>query len=276
MVGTVSDNAGQTIAGATVIALTPEGRTQATTTTNSAGAFVFSGLSAGNYVLQVFAAGFGPSRMITVTLGTGQNVTQDIRMDIGFATPAGPRQQGRQPASNGEPISLNLRTDIQKFFALMAELADLEADVDPSLSGTVTIRLTDVPWSQALDIVTRNYNLTHQVQGNRLRIGRNPASAQDKIVLQVDLYKNGVSMASPQIALLNMSKGSLSFGAAGVTLSLTPDRVGADRVAIDIEVSSGGLASRAHLVTSSNEPQRFAWTSGPDNLEARFTIVSNK
>ncbi len=42
--------------------------------------------------------------------------------------------------------------------------------VDPSVKGTLTIVLDDVPWDQALDIVLHNNDLDKQLDGNVLRI----------------------------------------------------------------------------------------------------------
>jgi type IV pilus assembly protein PilQ len=42
--------------------------------------------------------------------------------------------------------------------------------LDPSVKGTVTLVLDDVPWDQALDIVLKNNSLDRELQGNVLRI----------------------------------------------------------------------------------------------------------
>ena len=88
--GTVSDSAGAKIANATVIVSTPDGRTEMTGTTTATGGYSFAGLSEGQHVVQVFATGFGASRMLNVAVKNGANAQQDVRMDIGFVrTPEG-------------------------------------------------------------------------------------------------------------------------------------------------------------------------------------------
>src|SRR5262249_3881524 len=42
--------------------------------------------------------------------------------------------------------------------------------LDPTVRGTLTIVLDDVPWDQALDIVLKNNDLSRQLEGNVLRI----------------------------------------------------------------------------------------------------------
>jgi len=72
---------------------------------------------------------------------------------------------------SGEPISVNLKdVDLRDFFRLIHEISGLNVVVDPSVRGTLTIVLDDVPWDQALDIVLKNNDLDKQLEGNVLRI----------------------------------------------------------------------------------------------------------
>ena len=63
--------------------------------------------------------------------------------------------------------------DIKDFFRLISEISGLNVVLDPNIAGNVTLRLTDVPWDQALDVVLKNYNFGGQLQGNVLRIATN-------------------------------------------------------------------------------------------------------
>jgi type IV pilus assembly protein PilQ len=85
------------------------------------------------------------------------------------------QQRSAQPTSGprytGEPISVNLKdVDLKDFFRLIHEISGLNVVLDPSVKGTVTLVLDDVPWDQALDIVLRNNSLDRQLDGNVLRI----------------------------------------------------------------------------------------------------------
>ena len=72
---------------------------------------------------------------------------------------------------SGEPISVNLKdVDLRDFFRLIHEISGLNVVVDPSVKGSLTIVLDDVPWDQALDIVLKNNDLDKQLDGNVLRI----------------------------------------------------------------------------------------------------------
>jgi type IV pilus assembly protein PilQ len=91
------------------------------------------------------------------------------------ARPASIQSPASTPAPSnrysGEPISVNLKdVDLRDFFRLIHEISGLNVVMDPSVKGTLTIVLDDVPWDQALDIVLHNNDLDKQLDGNVLRI----------------------------------------------------------------------------------------------------------
>jgi type IV pilus assembly protein PilQ len=91
------------------------------------------------------------------------------------ARAAYPQSPAATPAASnrysGEPISVNLKdVDLRDFFRLIHEISGLNVVMDPSVKGTLTIVLDDVPWDQALDIVLHNNDLDKQLDGNVLRI----------------------------------------------------------------------------------------------------------
>jgi type II secretory pathway component GspD/PulD (secretin) len=84
---------------------------------------------------------------------------------------------GRSPASAGtrwagEPISLDIKdADLRDVIHTFAELTGLNIVVDPEVRGSVTVRLHDVPWDQALDLIVRSNGLGYVIEGNVLRVG---------------------------------------------------------------------------------------------------------
>jgi type IV pilus assembly protein PilQ len=72
----------------------------------------------------------------------------------------------------GEPISLDLKdADLKDVLRTFATLARLNIAIDPDVKGSVTIRLHDVPWDQALDVILRINGLGSVLEGNVLRVG---------------------------------------------------------------------------------------------------------
>src|SRR6266545_549126 len=80
-----------------------------------------------------------------------------------------PRTSGARYA--GEPISLDLKdADLKDVLRTFAELTKLNIAIDPDVRGSVTLRLHDVPWDQALDVILRINGLGYVLEGNILRV----------------------------------------------------------------------------------------------------------
>jgi type IV pilus assembly protein PilQ len=73
----------------------------------------------------------------------------------------------------GHPISLDFKDgDLQDIFRLFADISGLNVVVNPGVSGKVTLKLTDVPWDQALDLILKANGLGYTLEDNVLRIAK--------------------------------------------------------------------------------------------------------
>jgi type IV pilus assembly protein PilQ len=108
-------------------------------------------------------------------VATVENPRQQTQVTIVPPTaPQVPTTPTPIPQYQGELISIDIKDyDIKDFFRLISEISGLNVVLDPNVGGTVTLKLTDVPWDQALDVVLKNYQLGGQLQGNVLRIATN-------------------------------------------------------------------------------------------------------
>jgi type IV pilus assembly protein PilQ len=71
----------------------------------------------------------------------------------------------------GKKISLDFKEiDIQNALRIIAEVSDLNIILSDSVEGTLTMRLVDVPWDQALELILEAKGLGRVKQGNVLRI----------------------------------------------------------------------------------------------------------
>lgn len=71
----------------------------------------------------------------------------------------------------GRLISLDLQdTDIDNALRIIAEVSNLNIIASDDVSGKVTLRLIDVPWDQALDVILKTNGLDQVVEGNVIRI----------------------------------------------------------------------------------------------------------
>lgn len=72
---------------------------------------------------------------------------------------------------SGEPISFNLKdAPIQDVLQSFAELTGLNFVLDPGVSAKVTVRLDQVPWDQALELILKINNLGYALDNNVMRI----------------------------------------------------------------------------------------------------------
>jgi len=77
----------------------------------------------------------------------------------------------RKKSYYGQPISLDLKdADIHNVIRLLADVSNLNIVATDDVKGTVTLRLFDVPWDQALDILLQVQNLESVREGNVVRI----------------------------------------------------------------------------------------------------------
>jgi len=71
----------------------------------------------------------------------------------------------------GRRLSLDFKdADIKNILRLIAEVSDLNIIAGDDVTGKITMRLVDVPWDQALDIVLQTRNLGMSRVGNVIRI----------------------------------------------------------------------------------------------------------
>jgi len=71
----------------------------------------------------------------------------------------------------GRLISLDLQdTDIDNALRIIAEVSNLNIIASDDVSGKVTLRLIDVPWDQALDVILKTNGLDQVREGNVIRI----------------------------------------------------------------------------------------------------------
>ena len=72
---------------------------------------------------------------------------------------------------HGQHVSIDLKdADVHNVLRLLAEVSKLNIVATDEVRGKVTLRLFDVPWDQALDIVLQVLNLESEQEGNVIRI----------------------------------------------------------------------------------------------------------
>ncbi len=71
----------------------------------------------------------------------------------------------------GKKISLDFQdADIIPIFRLLADVSGYNIVIDPEVKGKITVKLINVPWDQALDLILKTHNLGMVLEGNIIRI----------------------------------------------------------------------------------------------------------
>ena len=71
----------------------------------------------------------------------------------------------------GQRLSLNFQTvDVRSLLQVIAEFTGLNIITSDSVTGNLSLRLNDVPWDQALDLILTQKNLEKRQVGNVIRI----------------------------------------------------------------------------------------------------------
>ncbi|MFM9926432.1 type IV pilus secretin PilQ [Variovorax sp. H27-G14] len=111
---------------------------------------------------------------------------------------------------NGERLSLNFQNiEIRSLLQVIADFTNFNIVTSDSVSGTLTLRLKDVPWDQALEIILEAKNLGMRKSGSVLRIApEDELNAKEKIRYEAQATLQGLEQLRTQSFQLNYAKAA--------------------------------------------------------------------
>jgi len=94
--------------------------------------------------------------------------------------------QGSRQGYQGERLSLNFQNvDVRSLLQVIADFTNLNIITSDSVGGTITLRLKDVPWDQALDIILQSKGLDMRKNGNVILVApREEIATKEKLDLE--------------------------------------------------------------------------------------------
>jgi len=98
-------------------------------------------------------------------------------------------------------------------------------------------------------------------------------AARSDLKLQFEIYKNGTLIGTPMLTVQEGGRGSLSLPNV-VEVTLTPNRIAQDQVAIAFELAAAGKTIRPRIVLLKEEQGTFSWKPASDSIELRVTASS--
>ncbi|MFZ2301390.1 MAG: type IV pilus secretin PilQ [Gallionella sp.] len=97
----------------------------------------------------------------------------------------GKASKGTQAGYAGEKLTLNFqKIDVREALNVIADFTELNMVISDTVGGNLTLRLKDVPWDQALDIILQSRGLDMRRNGNVIQVApREEIAAKEKISL---------------------------------------------------------------------------------------------
>ncbi|MBI3044152.1 MAG: type IV pilus secretin PilQ [Betaproteobacteria bacterium] len=110
----------------------------------------------------------------------------------------------------GEKLSLNFQNvEVRAVLQVIADFTGLNIITSDTVSGSLTLRLKDVPWDQALDIILQSKGLDMRKTGNVVWIApRDELATREKLALEAQQQISDLEPTRTESFQLNYQKGA--------------------------------------------------------------------
>lgn len=162
---------------------------------------------------------------------------------------------------NGEKLSLNFQNiEIRSLLQVIADFTNFNVVTSDTVTGSVTLRLKDVPWDQALDIILQAKGLGMRKAGNVLLIApKDELAAKDKLELESRNAIQSLEAVRTQSFQINYAK------AADIATQITAGGTG--------PASARILSTRGSVIAEPRTNQLFV-TDIPSKLEQVQQLIA--
>ncbi len=116
--------------------------------------------------------------------------------------------QSSLPGYSGEKLSLNFQNiEVRAVLQVIADFTGLNIITSDSVTGNTTLRLKDVPWDQALDIILQSKGLAKRKNGNVVLIApADELATKEKLALEAGQQISDLEPLRTESMQLNYSK----------------------------------------------------------------------
>ncbi|MDB5944799.1 MAG: pilQ [Ramlibacter sp.] len=121
-----------------------------------------------------------------------------------------PTKLTQGPGYSGEKLSLNFQNiEVRSLLQVIADFTNFNIVTSDSVTGAVTLRLKDVPWDQALDIILQAKGLGMRKTGNVLWIApKDEIASKEKLELESRAAIQNLEQLRTQSFQLNYTKAA--------------------------------------------------------------------
>jgi type IV pilus assembly protein PilQ len=122
--------------------------------------------------------------------------------------PVSPSDQPQRGRYVGEKLSLNFQNvEVRAVLNVIADFTDLNVITSDSVTGNITLRLKDVPWDQALEIILQTRGLDSRKNGNVIWIApRDELATREKLALEATAQINDLEQTRTEAFQINYQK----------------------------------------------------------------------
>ena len=111
---------------------------------------------------------------------------------------------------SGQRVSLNFQDiEVRSVLQLLADFTGLNMVVSDTVDGNITLRLKDVPWDQALDIILQAKGLTSRQHGNVIMVAPiEEVAARERLELEAEQQIEELAPLSSELIQVNYAKAA--------------------------------------------------------------------
>lgn len=161
-----------------------------------------------------------------------------------------PNKLTQGPGYAGEKLSLNFQNiEVRALLQVIADFTNFNVVTSDTVTGNVTLRLKDVPWDQALDIILQAKGLGLRKSGNVILIApKDELNAKEKVDLEAKQQIASLEPVRTQAFQLNYAKAAdVANGLTGQSTSGTGGGSGSTRI----------LSPRGSVISEARTNQLF-------------------
>jgi type IV pilus assembly protein PilQ len=140
---------------------------------------------------------------------------------------------------SGDRLSLNFQDiEVRAVLQLLADFTGLNLVASDTVGGNITLRLKNVPWDQALDIILKTKGLTMRQAGNVVMIAPTPeVAAQDKLELESQQQMEELAPLRSEFVQVNYAKA----GELAAVLKSEENKILSERGAVTFDKRTNSL-----------------------------------
>ena len=175
---------------------------------------------------------------------------------------------------SGDKLSLNFQNiEVRSVFQILADFTGLNIIAADSVGGTVTLRLNDVPWDQALDLILKSKGLAKRQTGNVVMV------APFAEIINIEEEELAANKVVEQLASLKTEYIQVNYAKAEDIQRLLVGSgvvIAEDATATELQSNIFGevnsLSNRAR-VTDKREMSGLLSSRGSSRVDSRTNII---